>query len=78
MKKVLDKMKNVCYNKDTEREVYKMGYLEINTHDSNYPYTISDGWGGKIYLTEEGLKRLFEEIKETLDESTEMYAVIIK
>lgn len=49
-----------------------MGYLETNTHDSNYPYTISDAWGGKIYLTEEGLKKLFEKIKETLDKSTEM------
>lgn len=47
-----------------------MSYLQTNTYDNNYPYSISDGWGGKVYLTEEGLKKLFEEIKKTLDKTT--------
>lgn len=44
-----------------------MYYLEENTHDKNYPFTIRDGWGGKCYMTEEGLKKLQEEIKKALD-----------
>lgn len=46
-------------------------YLEKNTHDKNYPYTISDAWGGKCYMTEEGLKALQEEIEKALDKKGE-------
>lgn len=44
-----------------------MYYLEENTHDKNYPFIIEDAWGGKCYMTEEGLKILQEEIKKALD-----------
>lgn len=42
-------------------------YLEKNTHDKSYPYTISDAWGGKCYMTEEGLKALQKEIEKALN-----------
>ena len=45
-------------------------YLEKNTHDKSYPYTISDAWGGKCYMTEEGLKALQKEIEKALDKKT--------
>ena len=50
-----------------------MKYLQIDEKASQiYPYTISDGWGGKAYLTKEGLKELFEEIKKVLDKQEEV------
>lgn len=50
-----------------------MKYLQIDEKVSPiYPYTISDGWGGKAFLTEDGLKKLFEEIKKVLDKQEEM------
>ena len=52
-----------------------MYYLEKNTHDKNYPYTISDAWGGKCYMTEEGLKILQKEIEKALDKKGEKLAV---
>lgn len=42
-------------------------YLEKNTYDKTYPYTISDGWGGKCCMTEEDLKELQKEIEKALD-----------
>ena len=30
--------------------------IKENKNDKNYPITIEDGWGGKVCLTEEGLK----------------------
>ena len=42
-------------------------YIEVNKYDKRYPYTISVSWGGKVYMTEEGLKKLQEEIKKVLD-----------
>ena len=42
-------------------------YLEKNTYDKSYPYTISDSWGGKCCMTEEGLKALKKEIEKALD-----------
>ena len=42
-------------------------YIEVNKYDKRYPYTISDAWGGKVCMTEEGLKKLQEEIKKVLD-----------
>lgn len=51
-----------------------MKYLQIDEKASKiYPYTISDSWGGKAYLTEDGLKELFEEIKKVLDKQEEMW-----
>jgi hypothetical protein len=44
-----------------------MMYIEVNKYDKHYPYTISDSWGGRVYMTEEGLKKLQEEIKKVLD-----------
>ena len=44
-----------------------MMYIDVNKYDKRYPYTISDAWGGKVYMTEEGLKKLQEEIKKVLD-----------
>ena len=46
-----------------------MMYIDANKYDKHYPYTISDAWGGKVYMTEEGLKKLQEEIKKVLDKS---------
>ena len=46
-------------------------YLEKNSYDKNYPYTISDGWGGKCCMTEEGLKILLKEIEKALDKKDE-------
>ena len=42
-------------------------YLKENTYDKSYPYIISDVWGGKCYMTEEGLKTLQKEIEKILD-----------
>ena len=52
-------------------EVIDMMYIDVNKYDKRYPYTISDAWGGKVYMTEEGLKKLQEEIKKVLDKPAE-------
>lgn len=46
-------------------------YLEKNTYDKSYPYTISDAWGGECHMTEEGLKVLLKEIEKALDKKSE-------
>jgi len=46
-------------------------YLEKVTYDKNYPYTIRDAWGGKCYMTKEGLKALQKEIEKALDKKGE-------
>lgn len=60
--KTIDKLKAMCYNVDNESEVITMKIKE-NTNDKNYPITIEDGWGGKVCLTEEGLKEIEKFIK---------------
>lgn len=47
-------------------------YIDCNPNDKKYPYTISDAWGGKVYMTEESLKKLQEEIKKVLNKSAKM------
>ena len=37
--------------------------IKENKNDKNYPITIEDGWGGKVCLTEEGLKEIEKFIK---------------
>ena len=34
-----------------------------NKNDKYYPITIEDGWGGKVYLTKEGLAEIEKFIK---------------
>ena len=34
-----------------------------NKNDKNYPITIEDGWGGKVYLTTDNLKEIEKFIK---------------
>lgn len=44
--------------------------IKENKIDKNYPVTIEDGWGGKVYLTVDGLKEIekfIKEFKKTLD-----------
>lgn len=42
-------------------------YIDHNPHDKNYSFTISDGWGGKVYMTKEDLANLQKEIAKVLD-----------
>lgn len=44
-----------------------MLYLEKTT-DVNYPHSIADGWGDKVYATKEDLIRLVENIQTMLKE----------
>ena len=39
----------------------------------NYPYTvnITDGWGGKVILTDDGVKKVIEELTNYLKEKEE-------
>ena len=39
----------------------------VQTNDARYPFYITDGWGGRIYLSEENLKKLQKEIEKALD-----------
>ena len=39
-----------------------------NTNDPNFPYSIIDGWGGKVYCTLEDLEDLAFEIEKILKE----------
>ena len=55
-----------------------MMYIDVNKYDKRYPYTISDAWGGKVYMTEEGLKKLQEEIKKVLDKNRQKHDTIKK
>lgn len=46
--------------------------IEKNTHDKNYPYTIKDAWGGKIYCDTEDLIELKKEIEKMLDKPVQV------
>lgn len=37
--------------------------IKENTNDKNYPITIEDGWGGKVFLTTDDLKEIKKFIK---------------
>lgn len=39
-----------------------------NTNDPNFPYSIIDGWGGKVYCTLEDLEDLAFEIERITKE----------
>ena len=39
-----------------------------NTNDPNFPYSITDGWGGKVYCTLEDLEDLAFEIERITKE----------
>ena len=43
-----------------------MLYIEKTT-DKNYPFTIHDGWGDKIYADENELRKLAETIIEMFE-----------
>jgi hypothetical protein len=38
----------------------------VNSDDKNYPYTILDGWGGKVHLQAYDLKDLKKQINQIL------------
>lgn len=42
--------------------------IKKNTYDKLYPYTICDGWGGKVYCTLEDLEDLAFEIERITKE----------
>lgn len=44
-----------------------MIYISKNDYDKSYPYTLEDAWGGKIYCSEEDLKKLKENLEKMLD-----------
>ena len=39
-----------------------------NTNDPNFPYSIIDGWGGKVYCTLEDLEDLMFELERITKE----------
>lgn len=41
-----------------------MIYISKNDYDKSYPYTLEGSWGGKIYCSEEELRKLYKELNE--------------
>lgn len=47
-----------------------------NKNDKNYPITIEDGWGGKVYLTTDNLKEIekfIKNFKKTIDKQGKVW-----
>ena len=42
--------------------------IKKNTNDPNFPYSIIDGWGGKVYCTLEDLEDLMFELERITKE----------
>jgi hypothetical protein len=46
-----------------------MIYISKNDFYKSYPYTLEGGWSGKIFCSEEELKKLKEDLEKMLDKS---------
>lgn len=49
-----------------------------NTNDPNFPYSIIDGWGGKVYCTLDDLEDLAFEIERILKEERAKIQISVK
>ena len=47
-----------------------MIYISKNDYDKSYPYTLEGSWGGKIYCSEEELRKLCKELNEKFSKNT--------
>lgn len=48
-----------------------MKYIGLVPYDKNYPYVITDSWGGRVSMTKEDLKKLAKEIEKVLKKKGE-------